>query len=78
MEAIEAVLTRRSTRRYSGEMPQKNLVEKVIEAGKYAPSGGNNQTTVYYKKTAEFHTLPVGLGLISNYFFFTCSSAKDT
>ena len=45
MEAIEAILTRRSTRRYSGEMPERALVEKVIEAGRYAPSGGNNQTT---------------------------------
>ncbi len=45
MEAIEAVLTRRSTRRYSGEMPERALVERVIEAGRYAPSGGNNQTT---------------------------------
>ena len=37
MEAIEAILTRRSTRRYSGEMPERELVEKVIEAGRYAP-----------------------------------------
>ena len=33
MEAIEAILTRRSTRRYAGEMPERALVEKVIEAG---------------------------------------------
>ena len=26
-------------------MPERALVEKVIEAGRYAPSGGNNQTT---------------------------------
>ena len=45
MEALEAVLTRRSTRKYSEEMPERALIEKVIEAGRYAPSGGNNQTT---------------------------------
>ncbi|SEL38297.1 Nitroreductase [Butyrivibrio sp. ob235] len=45
MDALEAVLTRRSTRRYSEELPEKELIEKVIEAGRYAPSGGNNQTT---------------------------------
>ena len=45
MEVLEAILTRRSTRRYSGEMPERALIEKVIEAGRYAPSGGNNQTT---------------------------------
>lgn len=45
MEALEAILTRRSTRRFKGEMPDKDLIEKVIEAGRYAPSGSNSQTT---------------------------------
>ena len=45
MEALEAILTRRSTRRFSGERPGRETVEKVVEAGRYAPSGGNNQTT---------------------------------
>ena len=45
MEALEAMLTRRSTRRYRDEMPGTELINKVIEAGRYAPSGGNNQTT---------------------------------
>ena len=43
MEAIEAILTRRSTRRYSGEMPERALFEKVIEAGRYAPSTSLNK-----------------------------------
>jgi nitroreductase len=45
MEALEAISTRRSTRRYSDRMPDKELIEQVIAAGRYAPSGGNNQTT---------------------------------
>ncbi len=45
MDALEAILTRRSTRRYSEAVPDKELIEKVIEAGRYAPSGANNQTT---------------------------------
>jgi len=45
MDALEAILTRRSTRRYSDAVPAKALIEKVIEAGRYAPSGGNNQST---------------------------------
>ena len=45
MEAVDAILTRRSTRRYSEEMPGRELVEKVIEAGRYAPSGSNSQKT---------------------------------
>lgn len=45
MEAFEAILTRRSTRKYKEEMPTKEMIEKVIEAGRYAPSGSNSQTT---------------------------------
>lgn len=45
MEALEAILTRRSTRKYKDEVPEKELIEKVIEAGRYAPSGSNSQTT---------------------------------
>jgi nitroreductase len=45
MDALQAIATRRSTRRYSDRMPERSLIEQVIEAGRYAPSGGNNQTT---------------------------------
>ena len=45
MDALDAVFTRRSTRRYSGEMPEKSIIEKIIEAGRYAPSGSNSQKT---------------------------------
>ena len=45
MDAIEAILTRRSTRKYADEIPSKELIEKVIEAGRYAPSGHDNQTS---------------------------------
>ena len=45
MEAIEAIMTRRSTRRYKSEMLGKDLIGKVIEAGRYSPSGSNSQST---------------------------------
>ncbi len=45
MEALEAILTRRSTRRYRDEIPPMEIVGKVIEAGRYAPSGSNSQST---------------------------------
>ena len=45
MEALEAILSRRSTRKYTEEMPSRGLIEKVIEAGRFAPSGSNSQTT---------------------------------
>ena len=45
MNALEAIRTRRSTRVMKDEMPPKELIEQVIEMGRLAPSGGNNQTT---------------------------------
>ena len=67
MEAIEAILTRRSTRRYSREMPERALVEKVIEAGRYAPSGGNNQTT-HFIVFSDKEILSDMAGLVSGEF----------
>lgn len=45
MEALEAILTRRSTRKFKDTDLEKELIEKVIEAGRYAPSGSNSQST---------------------------------
>lgn len=45
MEALDAILTRRSTRKFKNEIPTRALIEKVIEAGRYAPSGSNSQST---------------------------------
>lgn len=45
MEAFEAILTRRSTRKFSDEMPPRTLVEQVIDAGRHAPSGSNSQSS---------------------------------
>ncbi len=45
MDAMEAILTRRSTRRMKPDLPPRELIEKVIEAGRAAPSGSNSQTT---------------------------------
>lgn len=45
MDAIRAILTRRSTRKYKDAGVDKDLIEKVVEAGRYAPSGSNSQST---------------------------------
>ncbi len=45
MEAFEAILTRRSTRRMAEALPDMELIGKVIEAGRSAPSGSNSQST---------------------------------
>ena len=45
MDAIVAILTRRSTRRFDNKKPDKELIQKVVNAGRYAPSGANSQTS---------------------------------
>ncbi len=44
MDAIEAIMTRRSTRDFKPVPVEPEKLRQVIEAGRYAPSGGNNQT----------------------------------
>lgn len=48
MNVFELIRTRRSTRRYRPEMPERELLEQIVEAGRYAPSGGNSQTTHFF------------------------------
>lgn len=43
-DVMTAIKTRRSTRKYRQEPVESEKLEKIIEAGRYAPSGGNNQT----------------------------------
>ena len=47
METCEAIITRRSTRKYMADTVDTEKLQKVIEAGRYAPSGGNNQTNPF-------------------------------
>lgn len=44
MDALEAILTRRSTRNYRQDEVEAEKIEKILEAARQAPSGGNNQT----------------------------------
>ena len=44
MDALEAIFTRRSTRNFSPDMVDPEKIEKIIEAGRRAPCGGNTQT----------------------------------
>ena len=45
MEALHAILTRRSTQNYTSKPVEQDKLEKIIAAGRQAPSGGNNQTS---------------------------------
>ena len=44
MDTLDAIITRRSTRSYKPDAVEREKLEKIIEAGRFAPSGGNNQT----------------------------------
>ena len=45
MNTFEAIGTRRSTRKFTGTKVPDEKLNQVLEAGRLAPSGGNNQTT---------------------------------
>ncbi len=45
MEPLELIKTRRSTRKYKESAVEEEKLSKVLEAGRYAPSGGNSQST---------------------------------
>lgn len=45
-ETIQTILTRRSCKSYRPDIVPRELVEQVIEAGLYAPSGGGRQPAV--------------------------------
>lgn len=48
MKVYEAIMTRRSTRRFQKRMPDEETILRIVEAGRYAPSGGNSQTSRFF------------------------------
>ena len=44
MNAWELIQSRRSTRKYDSKAVEREKLEQIVEAGRYAPSGGNSQT----------------------------------
>ncbi len=45
-EIIKAMTTRRSIRTYSDRIPSPEIIDEIIAAGLYAPSGMNRQDTI--------------------------------
>lgn len=45
METYEAIVTRRSTRKFKDDPIPEETLQRILEAGRHAPSGGNSQTT---------------------------------
>ena len=46
MDAMNNLLTRRSIRKYKSDMLPREVIEKIIEAGTYAPTGKNQQSPI--------------------------------
>lgn len=44
MNALEQILHRRSIRRYKADLPSRELIEQITQAGTYAASGRGNQS----------------------------------
>lgn len=46
MDALENLLTRKSIKKYKSDAVDKALIEKIVEAGTYAPTGRNLQSPI--------------------------------
>ncbi len=46
MELFETIFTRTSVKKYKSDEVKKELIEKIVEAGKYAPTGRNLQAPI--------------------------------
>ena len=46
MDTMEAILTRRSVKRYRPDPVPEGLIERIVEAGLYAASGMNRQSPI--------------------------------
>ena len=46
MNTLETIRSRRSIRKYKGDMLPREVIEKIIEAGVYAPTGHNHQSPI--------------------------------
>ena len=44
MDALQNLLTRRSIRKYKPDMLPREIIDRIIEAGTYAPTGKNQQS----------------------------------
>ncbi len=45
-EVIENIKSRRSAKKYKNDMVPDNIIDKIVEAGTYAPTGMNKQSPI--------------------------------
>lgn len=68
MDAMQNMLERRSVRKYKSDMVPRDVLERIIEAGVWAPTGGNKQTPIIIavtnpdirKRLSDLHNTVMG------------------
>ena len=53
MDALQNLLSRRSIRKYKPDMLPREIIEKIAEAGTYAATGKNQQSTIIVAVTNQ-------------------------
>ncbi|WP_407450378.1 nitroreductase family protein [Fibrobacter sp.] len=48
MNTLETIRTRRSTRKFKAQPVEREKLEKIVEAGRFAPTGGNCQSNHFF------------------------------
>ena len=45
-ETLKTIISRRSVRNFKSDMVPKNIIEKIVQAGTYAPTGRGKQSPI--------------------------------
>lgn len=53
MEALDAIRTRRSVRKFTDKLISKEMIDKLLEAAMSAPSAGNQQLGILLSLTIK-------------------------
>ena len=48
MNTLEAIKTRRSTRKFQQKLVEREKLEQIVEAGRFGPTGGNAQSNHFF------------------------------
>lgn len=67
MNVIEAIKTRRSTRKFKARPVEMEKLQQIVEAGRFGPTGGNAQSNHFFV-ISKIETLMVLKELVQNAF----------
>lgn len=56
---INPIYSRRSIRKYKPDMPEQNVIEQIIDAGRAAPSAKNRQPWFFHVYSGNMKEAPV-------------------